>query len=94
VSAERKPGLDLDQISNPLLEYVTNHGCSDCRHFEALLARIQPDFPTVEVREVAGESARRPEISVGRGVLRFPIIVLDDEIIGRPMLEAGGRHPG
>jgi len=34
------------------------------------------------VREVAGESERGLRISVGRGVLRFPIIVLDDEIIG------------
>ena len=82
MSAERSPGPDLDQFSKPLLEYVTSPGCSDCRRFEALLARIQPDFPTVEVREVAGESARGLEISVGRGVLRFPIIVLDDEIIG------------
>ena len=44
--------------------------------------RVQPDFPRVEVREVAGASARGLEISVGRGVLRFPIIVLDDQIIG------------
>lgn len=69
-------------VAGPLLEYVTTPGCADCRQLEALLTRIRPDFPTVEVREVAGESERGLRSSVGRGVLRFPIIVLDDEIIG------------
>ena len=82
MSAERTPGLDSDQLASSLLEYVTSLGCSDCRRFEELLMRVQPDFPRVEVREVAGVSARGLEISVGRGVLRFPIIVLDDQIIG------------
>lgn len=82
MSAERTPGLDLNQVASPLLEYITSPGCSDCRQFEELLARVQPDFPSLEVREVAGETPRGLEVSVGRGILRFPIIVLDDEIIG------------
>lgn len=65
----------------PLLEFVTIPGCADCRRFEQLLARVMPDFPEVEVREVLGETARGMAISVQRGVLRFPVIVLDDEII-------------
>lgn len=82
VSADRAPSSDLDRLAQPLLEYVTSPGCADCRRFEELLMRVQPDFPSVEVRKVAGASARGLRISVGRGVLRFPIIVLDDEIIG------------
>ena len=82
MSADRAPGPGFDQVASPLLEYVTTQGCSDCLRFEELLAQIHPDFPTVEVREVAGETARGLQISVGRGVLRFPIIVLDDEVIG------------
>ena len=82
VSADRAPSSDLDRLTQPLLEYITRPGCADCRRFEELLARVQPDFPSLEVREVAGESERGLQISIGRGVLRFPIIVLDDEIIG------------
>lgn len=65
----------------PLLEYVTIPGCADCRAFERLLERILPEFPEVEVREVAGETPRGMAISVERGVLRFPVIVFDDEVI-------------
>ena len=82
MSADRAPIPELDRFASPLLEYITTPGCADCRHFQDVVARVHPDFPSVEVREVAGESARGLEISVGRGVLRFPIIVLDDEIIG------------
>lgn len=82
MSADRAPNPDLDRLATPLLEYITSPGCADCRRFERLLSRVQPDFPSLEVREVAGETPRGLEVSVGRGVLRFPIIVLDDEIIG------------
>ena len=82
MSADSAPSSDLDRLAQPLLEYVTSPGCADCRRFEELLLRVQPDFPSLEVREVAGETSRGLEVSVGRGVLRFPIIVLDDEIIG------------
>lgn len=86
----------------PLLEYVTMPGCADCREFERLLARVLPDFPEVEVREVLGETARGMAISVQRGVLRFPVIVLDDEIVAiesiaesdlRSALAAGRDRP-
>lgn len=65
----------------PLLEFVTIPGCADCRRFERLLERVMPDFPEIEVREVAGETSRGMAISVERGALRFPVIVLDDEVI-------------
>lgn len=64
-----------------LLEFVTIPGCADCRRFEALLERVMPDFPEVEVREVAGATSRGMAISVERGVMRFPVIVLDDAVI-------------
>lgn len=65
----------------PILEYVTIPSCADCRTFERLLEQVLPDYPEVEVREVAGETPRGLAISVERGVLRFPVIVLDDEVI-------------
>ena len=40
-----------------------------------------PDFPDVEVRKVPADTARGMAISVELGVLRFPVIVLDDELI-------------
>jgi glutaredoxin len=70
-----------------LLEYVTIPGCADCRRFERLLEQVAPDFPEVEVREVAGETPRGMAISVERGVLRFPVIVLDDKVIGIESIE-------
>lgn len=79
VSQTRKPGPS-EQV-RPLLEYVTNPGCRDCRVFEELLGRLMPDFPEVEVREVAAETPRGMAIPVERGVLRFPVIVLDDDVI-------------
>lgn len=65
----------------PLLEYVTIPGCGDCRRFEELLERVIPDFPEVQVHEVTADTPRGMAISVERGVLRFPVIVLDDEVI-------------
>lgn len=65
----------------PLLEYVTIPGCRDCLRFEELLERVIPDFPEVDVREVAADTLRGMAISVERGMLRFPVIVLDDEVI-------------
>jgi hypothetical protein len=67
--------------TRPLLEYVTSAGCRDCRAFEALIARVLPDFPTVEARPVPGDSERGIALSIGRGLLRFPVIVLDDEVL-------------
>jgi glutaredoxin len=64
-----------------LLEYVTIPGCRDCVQFEQLIARVRPDYPEIEVRQVAADTPRGMEISVTRGVLRFPVIVLDDDII-------------
>ena len=64
-----------------VLEYVTIPGCGDCRRLEALLAVVMPEFPEVEVREIAADTRRGMAISVERGVLRFPVIVLDDELI-------------
>lgn len=66
---------------NPLLEYVTSPGCADCRAFEALVGRVLGDFPAVEVRAVAADSVRGLALSLGRGMLRFPVIVLDDEVL-------------
>ena len=64
-----------------LLEYVSSPGCSDCRAFEALIARVAPEYPVLEVRAVAADSPRGIGLSVGRGILRFPIIVLDDTVL-------------
>ncbi len=77
-SSERPPS---SSTRGPLLEYVTIPECADCRRFEALLERVLPDYPEVEVHEVAAETARGMAISVERGVLRFPVIVLDDQVI-------------
>ena len=67
--------------TDPLLEYVTSQGCPDCRAFETLVDRVGADYPTVEVRAVAADSVRGIALSLGRGILRFPIIVLDDEVL-------------
>lgn len=64
-----------------VLEYVTIPGCRDCLQFEQLIARVAPDYPELEVRQVAGDTARGMAVSVGRGVLRFPVVLLDDDII-------------
>jgi hypothetical protein len=66
---------------SPLLEYVTSAGCRDCRTFEVLAARVSPDFPMVEIRAIAADSARGIALSVGRGILRFPVVVLDDDVL-------------
>jgi glutaredoxin len=81
MSTSRSAAPEPESDPGPLLEYVTTTGCTDCRDFEDVLARVRPDFPALEVREVPGESARGLALSVERGVLRFPIVVLDDEII-------------
>ena len=35
----------------------------------------------MEVRAIAADSTRGMALSIGRGILRFPIIVLDDEVV-------------
>ena len=64
-----------------VLEYVSTSGCSDCRSFEGLLERVHPDYPWVEVRAVAADSTRGMDLSIGRGILRFPVIVFNDDVI-------------
>jgi glutaredoxin len=82
MTASHSRDAESSTVSRPaLLEYVTIPGCTDCHRFERLLDQVMPDFPEVEVREVAGETSRGMAISVERGVLRFPVIVLDDDII-------------
>lgn len=85
--------------SGSVLEYVTIPACADCRRFEETLERVRPDFPEIDVRVVAADTPRGMAISVERGVLRFPVIVLDDEIIAiesieEPLLRAtlAARH--
>ena len=68
--------------SAALLEYVTLPFCRDCVEFEALLERVRGDFPTLEIRAVAADSARGRELSLERGIMRFPVIVLDNAVIG------------
>lgn len=65
----------------PLLEYVTMPNCRDCRKLELLLADVRPDYPEVEVREVLADSERGRQASLEQGVLRFPVVLLDGEII-------------
>ena len=67
--------------STGILEYVSTSGCSDCRAFERLLERVHPDYPTVEMRAVAADSTRGMVLSIGRGIMRFPVIVFDDKVI-------------
>ena len=64
-----------------LLEYVSSPGCSDCRAFEALIARVAPDYPALKVRAVPADSTRGIAVSLGRGILRFPVIVLNDQVL-------------
>lgn len=66
-----------------VLEYVTLPTCADCRRFEELLRRVLPDYEQgVEAREVRADSGRGIELTIERGALMFPVIVLNDEIIG------------
>ena len=71
----------MPQTTSALLEYVSSPGCTDCRAFEALIARVAPDYPALEVRAVPADSARGIALSLGRGILRFPVIVLADEVL-------------
>jgi len=50
--------------------------------FEALLARVRPDYPDVTVTPVPADSPRGIALSVQRGILRFPIVVVDDMVVG------------
>lgn len=64
-----------------LLEYVTLPFCRDCVRFEALLGRVWPEFPALEVRAVPAGSPRGRELSVEQGIMRFPVIVLGGDVI-------------
>jgi glutaredoxin len=77
--SEPPPGTTAHR---PLLEYVTLPHCGDCVRFERQLANIASDFPGVDAREVSADTPRGWELSVARGVMRFPVIVFDGEIIG------------
>ena len=76
-----QPGSTAPERRSLRLEYVTIPGCRDCVRFEELIARVAPDYPELRVNEVAGDTERGMAVSIGRGVLRFPVILLDDEIV-------------
>jgi thiol-disulfide isomerase/thioredoxin len=73
--------LPASRHLNAVLEYVSSSGCSDCLAFERLLDHVRPDYPDVEVRAVAADSTRGIDLSIGRGILRFPIIAFDDVVV-------------
>ncbi|MDA8201222.1 MAG: hypothetical protein M0Z49_00370 [Chloroflexi bacterium] len=72
------------------LEYVVTEGCSDCVTFEALWAHLRPDYPEVTSALVPADSPRGIALSVGRGIMRFPIIVLDDRVVGIERIDEAG----
>ena len=82
-----------------LLEYVTLPFCRDCDRLEALLGKVRPEFPALEVRAVPADSPRGRRLSIEQGIMRFPIIVLGGDVIAietiseddlREHLERGG----
>lgn len=76
------PGADgVAARSAPLLEYVTLPFCRDCTTFEAILATVRRDLAHFEARAIPADSARGRQLSVERGILRFPIIVLNGDVI-------------
>ena len=83
---------DLGPSTVPVarLEYVVTEGCSDCVAFEALWARLRPDYPEVTSAVVPADSPRGIALSVGRGIMRFPIIVLDDRVVGVERIDEAG----
>ena len=76
--ADERTGLAR---ATALLEYVSTEGCADCRAFEGLIALVAPDYPAIDVRAVPADSSRGIALSLGRGILHFPVIVLDDAIL-------------
>ena len=66
---------------SPHLEYVTTPGCAECRVFEELLGRVAVDYPQVTITRVTAGSARGIDLTIGRGALRFPVIVVDDVVV-------------
>ena len=79
-SAER-PTSTPTRGARSVLEYVTIPNCRDCSRLEQLLADVRGDYPGVEVREIQGHSERGRQLSIERGVLRFPVVLLNGDII-------------
>lgn len=71
-----------------LLEYVTLPSCRDCLRFEALLAEVRGEYPKLDVRAVPADSVRGRQLSVEHGIMRFPVIVLDGEVIAIESISA------
>ena len=84
-ASELLPGDRPDKL---LLEYVTLPFCRDCLRFEALLAEVGVDYPKLNVQAVRADSARGRELSVEQGILRFPVIVLDGDVIAIESISA------
>jgi glutaredoxin len=80
-SSPEPPAKATSHDRAPVLEYVTMPNCRDCSRFEQVLNSVRAEYPAVEVREVPADSERGRRASLERGVLRFPVILLNDEII-------------
>lgn len=63
------------------LEYVTMPNCRDCSRLEHQLSAIRRDYPGVEITEVRADSERGRRASIEQGVLRFPVVLLNEEIV-------------
>lgn len=55
--------------------------CRDCSRLERVLGAVRDDYPGVEIREVRADSERGRQASLEQGVLRFPVVLLNREII-------------
>lgn len=80
--------LPGDRPGQPLLEYVTLPFCRDCLRFEALLAEVRVDYPKLDVRAVPADSVHGRQLSVEQGIMRFPVIVLDGDVIAIESISA------
>jgi len=85
---ERPPSNPARAV-RALLEYVTIPNCRDCTRLERQLSTIRGHYPDLAIVEVAGDSDRGRQASIEQGVLRFPVVLLNGEIVAIESIDDG-----
>lgn len=86
------PGRPDSTTRSPraVLEYVTMPNCRDCSRLERQLSAIRGAYPDLEITEIAADSIRGRQASIEQGVLRFPVVLLNGEIVAIESIDDHG----
>ncbi len=61
------------------IDFLTMPGCSHCAHVRAVLEKVKPDFPDLDL--VEHDVTKEPELAAQYMLMSAPGVVIDGELV-------------